>query len=325
MHARKASALVAVASTKSERLDMSLSPAVGRPYTPPIDQINWWEEDHHGNNKWENTTVQTINLIHQENPSYVKTKDRRFSRLPLHRAIVGNATKEVIFTIYHLYPHAVKHQEKNGYLPIHWAAERNRIDIVPFLFSKFEKSIVYEDELTNTPLDLAMRFNRSEVYAIIEKYLNSMILKDNTLALIAAKKKKELDRVLEQSKLKWKEKQFLDSGSQYEAKNEAVGRQREPNVEAKKTPAKHVKQLSVPMSQDESIGTLEKNERKLEQERLEISNKARKIIQKYQIDNLFCNTLTEAFLNALDGSILPQIRFCGYTTIIPRKYINPIL
>ena len=113
LYARKTLAIVPVANAKSEkRLDMSLSPAVGRPYTPPTDQINWWEEDHHGNNKWENTTVQTINLIHQENPSYVKTKDRRFSRLPLHRAIVGNATKEVIFTIYHLYPHAVKHQEK---------------------------------------------------------------------------------------------------------------------------------------------------------------------------------------------------------------------
>ena len=46
--------------------------------------------------------------------------------------------------------------------------------------------------VTNTPLDLAMRFNRSEVYAMIEKCLNSMILKDNTLALIAAKKKRNL-------------------------------------------------------------------------------------------------------------------------------------
>ena len=101
------------------------------------------------------------------------------------------------------------------------------------MFSKFEKSIVYEDEVTNTPLDLAMRFNRSEVYAMIEKYLNSMILKDNTLALIAAKKKKELDKVLEQSKLKWKEKQSFDSGPQHEAKNEAVGRRREPNMRPK--------------------------------------------------------------------------------------------
>ena len=287
-------ALAAVAIAKSDRVDMSLPPAVGRPYTPPTDQINWWEEDHHGNNKWENTTVKTINLIHQENPSYVKTKDRRFSRLPLHRAIVGNAAKEVIFTIYDLYPHAVKHQERNGYLPIHWAAERNRIDIIPFLFSKFAKSIIYEDELTNTPLDLAMRFNRFEAYTIIEKYLNSMILKDNTLALIAAKKKKELDQVLEQSKLKWKDKQSFRLNEQYEARNEAVGQQGEPNVRAK-NPAKNGKESSLPICQEERIQDLEENERKLEQERLEVSDKARKIIQRYQIDNLFCNTLTEAF------------------------------
>ena len=139
-----------------------------------------------------------------------------------------------------------------------------------------------------------MRFNRSEVYAMIEKYLNSMILKDNTLALIAAKKKKELDKVLEQSKLKWKEKQSFDSGPQHEAKSEAVGRRREPNIRTKNL-ATNVKQLSLPISQDESRTTLEKKEKKIEQERLEISNKARKIIQKYQVDNLFCNTLTEAF------------------------------
>ena len=108
---------------------MALSPAVGRPYTPPLDHINWWEEDKHGNNKWKNTTVETIKFIHRENPAYVKTKDRGFGRLPLHRAIVGSAEASVIMEIYQLYPHAIRHKDKNGYLPIHWAAERDRKDL----------------------------------------------------------------------------------------------------------------------------------------------------------------------------------------------------
>ena len=184
---------------------MALVPTVGRPYTPPIDQINGWERDHHGNNKWKNTTVKTINLIHQENSAYVKTKDIQYARLPLHRAIIGNAAKEVIFTIYELYPTAIKHHENNGYLPMHLAAEKNRVDIIPYLYNKFPVSILKEDKVTNTPLDLALRFEKIEAYYLFEEYLNSMIV-DNTAEIEKEKQKQILASRMALTKHNWKEK-----------------------------------------------------------------------------------------------------------------------
>ena len=195
---------------------MSLVPAVGRPYTPPTDQINWWEEDHHGNNKWLNTSVKTINQIHQQNSAYVKTKDRQYARLPLHRAIIGDATKDVIFTIYELYPNALKHQEKNGYLPIHWAAEKNRIDIIPFLYNKFPTGILVEDIVTNTPIDLALRFDKMEAYNMFENYLNSMITKDNTKEIERVKRKRILENRMKLKNASWKEKKMFSAEAQDE-------------------------------------------------------------------------------------------------------------
>ena len=304
---------------------MSLVPAVGRPYTPPTDQINWWEEDHHGNNKWLNTSVKTINQIHQQNSAYVKTKDRQYARLPLHRAIIGDATKDVIFTIYELYPNALKHQEKNGYLPIHWAAEKNRIDIIPFLYNKFPTGILVEDIVTNTPIDLALRFDKMEAYNMFENYLNSMITKDNTKEIERVKQKRILENRMKLKNASWKEKKMFSAEAQDEAKKAAVEIERE-KARRSKSPILRPKSKSrsrsrskspTPASNDNTdLGTTttaaagtrkrkskkeilakkqKKREERLRLQTLKISNKARRIIEKYQINQLYCNTFSEEF------------------------------
>jgi ankyrin repeat protein len=302
---------------------MALVPTVGRPYTPPIDQINWWERDHHGNNKWKNTTVKTINLIHQENSAYVKTKDRQYARLPLHRAIIGNAAKEVIFTIYELYPTAIKHHENNGYLPMHWAAEKNRVDIIPYLYNKFPVSILKEDKVTNTPLDLALRFEKIEAYYLFEEYLNSMIV-DNTAEIEKEKQKQILASRMALTKHNWKEKNAFSVEAQDAAKKAAVEKQKAKNLQSKsssksrsKSRSKSPTQADTPShnmkTQERSSKALspkhmrnsrqklsgeqqKEEEERFRMEKLDNSNRARRIIEKYQINHLYCNTFSEEFV-----------------------------
>ncbi len=255
---------------------MALSPAVGRPYTPPLDHINWWEEDKHGNNKWKNTTVETIKFIHRENPAYVKTKDRGFGRLPLHRAIVGSAEASVIMEIYQLYPHAIRHKDKNGYLPIHWAAERDRKDLILFLYENYRLGLLEEDRMTNTPMELALRFNKKGAYTLTERFLNSMIV-DGGVEFQAYKQKNGLGE-----------------------KNEAVGSEHGGGSDDPAQTVRETEILQLPPLNKVQMPKKERERRKrsLEKKLLKqykVSRKARAIIEKYQVDNLYCNTLSKEF------------------------------
>ena len=92
--------------------------------------------------------------------------------LPFHLAIHNNATPKVIERLYTYYPVCIKHRDNSGWLPLHYAADNNRIDIIPWLVELYPVALTAKDRGDRTPLDLAEISKHEEASALLKKLMS---------------------------------------------------------------------------------------------------------------------------------------------------------
>ena len=62
--------------------------------------------------------------------------------LPFHLAVYNNATPKVLSRLYVYHPNCVKHRDNNGWLPLHYAADNSRTDIIPWLVELYSLALL---------------------------------------------------------------------------------------------------------------------------------------------------------------------------------------
>lgn len=88
----------------------------------------------------------------------VRTKEIRWSQLPLHLAIVVNAPYEVIGTLIELFPQAVRCTDDQHMLPLHLAMRHGSSDnVVDLLLAAFPEGVNAKGKNDRTPIDCAIR------------------------------------------------------------------------------------------------------------------------------------------------------------------------
>ena len=118
--------------------------------------------------KWEQTTVETVSYLQKCHPKDCETLGVG-GVLPFHIAIRNNAKVDVLKLLYEFYPPCIMHADNLGWLPIHYAAESNRIDIVLWLVELNPVSLKARDKKGRTAWDIAQTQKNNEVADILEQ------------------------------------------------------------------------------------------------------------------------------------------------------------
>ena len=94
--------------------------------------------------------------MRQLNPESLKTKNKD-GRLPIHCAVIGNATLNIIKLLYHQYPDSLGIADHKGFTPLHFAAQDDRDHLITFLVEMYPgaKNMQTVDGNLYTPLTLA--------------------------------------------------------------------------------------------------------------------------------------------------------------------------
>jgi hypothetical protein len=89
-------------------------------------------------------------------PNAVKTKDKN-GRLPLHVALLVNASPNVISMLFQAYPEAVKEKDDNEDFPLHLALSNQAPpEIVKMIFQAYEKAAKENNDNGDSPLHHAL-------------------------------------------------------------------------------------------------------------------------------------------------------------------------
>ena len=112
-------------------------------------------------------TVETVTYLKKCHPKDCETLGGRC--LAFHIAIRNNAKVNVLKLLYEFYPPCIMHADNLGWLPIHYAAESNRIDIVLWLVELNPVSLKARDKKGRTAWDVAQTQKNNEVADILEQ------------------------------------------------------------------------------------------------------------------------------------------------------------
>ena len=118
--------------------------------------------------KWEQTTVETVTYLKKCHPKDCETLGVG-GVLPFHIAIRNNAKVNVLKLLYEFYPPCITHADNLGWLPIHYAADSNRIDTVSWLVELNPVSLKARDKKGRTAWDIAQTQKNNEVADILEQ------------------------------------------------------------------------------------------------------------------------------------------------------------
>ena len=121
--------------------------------------------------RWEYSSIKHIRELHKKNPHHIRTPDISDNRkwLPLGYAIRSDASKDVVKHLYDLHPDSIKYKGAYGSLPLHIAADYNRIRHIPYLAQKYPISLHEKDIEGKTPLKRAILHDNDVAAEILTK------------------------------------------------------------------------------------------------------------------------------------------------------------
>ena len=93
--------------------------------------------------------------------------------MPFHLAVYNNATPKVLLRLYVYHPNCVKHRDNNGWLPLHYAADNSRTDIIPWLVELYSLALFSKDRGDRTPTDIAKQSKNIEARDMLERLAKS--------------------------------------------------------------------------------------------------------------------------------------------------------
>ena len=74
--------------------------------------------------------------------------------------------------IYSFYHGCINHKDNLGWIPLHYAADFNRVDLIPWLVQLFPTSLKIADKRHRTAKDIASHLKNVEAAEMLERYDN---------------------------------------------------------------------------------------------------------------------------------------------------------
>eukprot|EP00520_Triparma_pacifica_P020589 CAMPEP_0118672262 /NCGR_PEP_ID=MMETSP0785-20121206/22444_1 /TAXON_ID=91992 /ORGANISM="Bolidomonas pacifica, Strain CCMP 1866" /LENGTH=2130 /DNA_ID=CAMNT_0006567207 /DNA_START=45 /DNA_END=6434 /DNA_ORIENTATION=- len=103
-----------------------------------------------------------VEALYAAHPPSISIADNS-GDLPLHNAVYKQSSFDIISYLFPLFPKAIEHQDRNGWLPIHYACGHGRagLPVLKFLVERYREGLTVQDNNGGTPLYWAVE-NQSE-------------------------------------------------------------------------------------------------------------------------------------------------------------------